>query len=226
MRIPENHWLITKPVAHRGLWGGNVIENSLSAYKNAVTNGYPIEIDVYATKDGQLVSYHDSSLERLTGESGLIWQKTLDELKTLRLLGSDEVIPTLDQVLEVVDGKVPLLIEIKPQKDKKIVEKLVDRLMSYTGEYALQSFNHSYILKVKKLAPHIIRGVLIYPKNKMKNLFKRFAIAKMPINFLIKPDFISTHYESLPLSQKKIKDSRLFVGLLPTKTLPIWLGRT
>lgn len=209
MRIPENHWLITKPVAHRGLWGGNVIENSLSAYKNAVKNGYPIEIDVHLTKDGHLVSFHDDTLVRMTGVEGKICEKTLQELKQLRLNGTDQTIPTFDELLEVVDGKVPLLIEIKPQKDKKIVEKLIDTLMSYKGEYALQSFNHAYILKVKKLAPHIIRGVLADPKNKIKNLFYRFVVGKMPLNWLIKPDFISVKSNAVPLSQKIIKNSKV-----------------
>ena len=85
MKIPKNHWLLTKPVAHRGLWGGEIVENSISAYQNAVLHGYPIEIDVYLTKDGQLVSFHDEKLDRMTGVSGLVYEKTLNQLKTLKL---------------------------------------------------------------------------------------------------------------------------------------------
>ena len=66
MRINDNHWLKTKPIAHRGLWGGNIIENSVSAYENAAKNQMPIEIDVYITTDNHLVCFHDKNLKRLT----------------------------------------------------------------------------------------------------------------------------------------------------------------
>ena len=127
-RIPKNYWLLNRPVAHRGLWGGEIIENSLTAYRNAVEKGYPIEIDLYVTKDGKLVSFHDSTLKRMTGADGYIYEKTLAELKQLQLLGTDERIPTFDEVLEIAENKVPLLIEIKDQPDKTVVEKTVERL--------------------------------------------------------------------------------------------------
>ena len=80
MRLKSDSWLLTKPIAHRGLWGEDIIENSLSAYKNAVDNGYPIEIDLYSSSDGVLFSFHDQNLERMTGEKGNIYDKTSSEL--------------------------------------------------------------------------------------------------------------------------------------------------
>lgn len=204
MRIDKNNWLITKPIAHRGLWGGEIIENSIPAYKNAVEKGYPIEIDVYITKDNHLVSFHDSLLKRMTGCNGFVYEKTLEELKSLRLLDSNERIPTFDEVLNIAENKVPLLIEIKNQPNKKVVDAVVVRLKDYKGEFAIQSFNPFYIKRVKKLAPEFIRGVLSYPKSKIKGL-RGWAIRKMPFNFLVKPDFISTHFQSLPLKKRKIK---------------------
>ncbi len=202
MRLNENHWLLTKPVAHRGLWNDNFTENSLSAYENAVTNGYPIEIDVYSSKDGILYSFHDETLLRMTGESGYIYDKTSEELSSLRLAGGNEGIPTFEQVLTLCENKTPLLIEIKNQPDKKIVERVVNRLKNYTGEFAVQSFNPLYINKVKKLAPEFIRGILGTPNEKTQSKLTYRVISKLPLNFLIKPDFISYDFRALPLPNK------------------------
>ena len=86
MRISESCWLKTKPIAHRGLWGENIAENSLSAYKNAAENGLPIEIDVYLSTDGEIFSFHDAGLKRMTGVEGKIFEKSSSELKELRLI--------------------------------------------------------------------------------------------------------------------------------------------
>lgn len=207
MRISKDYWLNTTPIAHRGLWGEQFIENSLPAYENAVKNGFAIEIDLYCSSDGILFSFHDKTLARMTGADGFIYQKTASELKSLRLLESEHTIPTFDEVLSVVNGKVPLLIEIKNQPEKTVVNKIVERLMSYSGEFAIQSFNPLYIKQVKKLAPEFIRGILgtnEYEKDESK--FNNFIIKKMPLNFLIKPDFISYNYKGLPLKKRKTKN--------------------
>ncbi len=205
MRLNKDCWLLTKPIAHRGLWGEGVNENSLSAYRRAVEFGYPIEIDVYPTLDGEIVCFHDSTLDRMTGESGIVENKTIKELKSLRLLGTEDTIPTFDEVLAVCEGKTPLLIEIKPHKQKGFVEKIVSRLKSYKGEFALQSFNPLYINKVKKLAPEFIRGILgtelFVPTTTKK---ERFAMKTLFLNFLIKPDFISYSYSGFPLKKKRL----------------------
>ena len=207
MRLSNDSWLLTKPVAHRGLWGNGIIENSISAYKNAVQNGYPIEIDLYSSTDGVLYSFHDQTLVRMTGADGFIYEKSSSELSNLKLMGSDEGIPTFDQVLEIVDGKVPLLIELKDQPDKSYVDKVVERLKSYKGEFALQSFNPFYINRVRKLAPEFIRGIL-GTKSHLKRLsyLKRKVIGNMYFNFMIKPDFISYSFEDLPLKKCKTKN--------------------
>ena len=200
MRLSSDYWLLNKPIAHRGLWGGNIVENSLSAYENAVKNGFPIEIDLYSSCDGVLFSFHDQDLERMTGKKGLIFEKTAKELLSTTLIGSNESLPTFEQILEVVDGKVPLLIELKDQPNKTYVDKVVNRLKSYKGKFAIQSFNPLYIKRVKKLAPEFIRGIL-GTKTYSKHLpfIKRKIVSNMLLNFLIKPDFISYSYKDLPL---------------------------
>ena len=218
-RIHKNYWLLNRPVAHRGLWGGEIIENSLTAYRNAVEKGYPIEIDLYVTKDGKLVSFHDSTLKRMTGADGYIYEKTLAELKQLQLLGTDERIPTFDEVLEIAENKVPLLIEIKDQPDKTVVEKTVERLKSYKGEFALQSFNPLYIKKVKKLAPSFIRGILATQDAGKKSAITNYIVKKMPLNFLIKPDFISYDYKGIPKYAKKTKKMPVISWTITSKEI-------
>ncbi len=210
MRLNNGSWLLTRPIAHRGLWGNGLIENSLSAYKNAVDNGYPIEIDLYSSTDGVLFSFHDYNLKRMTGVDALIYEKTAKQLKELRLLDSDEQIPTFDEVLSIVNGKVPLLIELKNQKDGGYVDKVVERLKDYTGEFAIQSFDPLYIKRVKKLAPNFIRGILATKTHgKALPFIKRWVVKNMSLNFIIKPDFISYSFEDLPLKKRKVKNTPL-----------------
>ena len=149
-RIPENHWLRTKPIAHRGYWGGDVPENSRAAYERAAEKGYPIEIDVYLTKDEKIVSFHDGTLKRMTGGEGGVWDYTYEELQQFRLGNSQETIPLLSEVLAIAEGRSPLLIEIKEQKNENIVAKLLEALEGYAGEYAVQSFMPQYIHEVKR----------------------------------------------------------------------------
>ncbi|MBE7076040.1 MAG: hypothetical protein E7375_03125 [Clostridiales bacterium] len=206
MKIPENHWLLTRPIAHRGLWGGEILENSLTAYKNAAEKGYPIEIDLHLSTDGVLYSFHDDNTLRMTGVDKNIHDLSSKEIDELRLLGSDEHIPTFEEVLSIAENKVPLLIEIKNQPNKQVVDKTVERLKTYKGEFAVQSFNPLYINRVKKLAPEFIRGILATEKSSKQKLLNRIVITKMPLNFLIKPDFISFSHTGLPLKKRKVKN--------------------
>lgn len=216
MRIPTNHWLKTTPIAHRGLWGGEILENSMTAYENAVDFGYAIELDLYASTDGVLFSFHDVSLKRMTGVEGNIWDFDSAYLKSLRLNNSDEQIPTFREVLHLVNGKVPLLIEIKNQPDKMIVERILDELDEYEGEYAIQSFNPLYINKVRKIAPFVIRGILGTSDAKGEKWHVRHILKHLSLNFLIKPDFISMNYGDLPLPKRKTKDKVVLAWTVTT----------
>lgn len=225
-KIENGHWLITKPIAHRGLWGENVIENSLTAYLKAVDNGYPIEIDLYLTTDGEVVCFHDSSLIRMTGEDALITDKSLKELKSLSLLDalgnpSQEKIPSLKEVLQAVDGKVPLLLEIKNQKNKNVVEKVLKVLKDYKGEYALQSFNPLYLIKIKKLAPNVLRGILSTKLVKGESFINTFVVKSMALNFLCKPNFISYEYKCLPVKKRKAKNLPIIAWTVTDKEIEL-----
>lgn len=217
MRIQKDSWILNKPIAHRGLWGNGVPENSMLAYQKATEKNYPIEIDIYLTKDDKIVSFHDSTLKRMTGADGNIWDYTYDELKKLKLNGSEYTIPLLEDILALCKGKSPLLIEIKNQPNNSIVDKAVEILKSYDGEFAVQSFNPLYIKRVKKIAPNFIRGILATPNAKQKSKFKNYVIKNMPLNFIIKPDFISCEHNYYPLSKKKTKGKVLLAWTLTNK---------
>lgn len=217
MRIKKDSWLVNKPIAHRGLWNETVPENSVLAYEFAAKQGIPIEIDVFLTKDEKIICFHDDTLERMTGANGCVWDYDYEELKKLKLNGSEYTIPLFDEVLDICCGKSPLLIEIKNQPNKKIIEMTVDRLKSYNGEFAIQSFNPLYINNVKKLAPDFIRGILATQNAYQKNKTTNFIIKNMSLNFLIKPDFISYEYTGLPLPTRKTKNKVVLAWTITDK---------
>ena len=109
-----NTWIVNKYIAHRGLHNKNCAENSISAFKNAISKNYPIELDVQQIGDGTVIVFHDDTLQRMTGKDGYVKNITsVDSLKEYKLGGTKDTIPTFKEVLEVVNGQVPILIEIK-----------------------------------------------------------------------------------------------------------------
>lgn len=193
-RITKGHWLNEKPVAHRGLHNEIYGENSLSAYKHAIENGYPIEMDVQASKDGVLFCFHDDWLERVTGKKAYINDLTAEEIKQIKFIKTNDTIPTFEEFLTLVNGQVPLMIEIKQQRSKAydIARLTVDALKDYKGEYVVQSFDPFIMQKVKKYAPHIIRGQLGGLGERGNMSFIKYLVVKhLILNFLSKPDYIN-----------------------------------
>lgn len=191
-----------KFVAHRGLHNNSDIpENSILAFELAIKNNLPIELDVHLTLDKELVVFHDNNLKRMTGIDKVIEHCKLSELKNMRLNSTDQSIPTLDEVLELVACKVPLLIEIKNERKIGILEdKLINKLANYKGEYILESFNPLSLLWIRKRYKNIILGQLStgdYSKYNIKSTLVKWGLKNMLLNFLVKPDFISYDYEYL-----------------------------
>ncbi|WP_182084552.1 glycerophosphodiester phosphodiesterase family protein [Aureimonas sp. ME7] len=140
-------WLTARPIAHRGLHDGNrsVPENSLSAFRLAVEAGYAIECDIQRSADGVSVVFHDHDLLRLTGEDTPLRSRTAAELAGLRLAGSQDGVPTLRELLDLVAGRVPLVVEVKgtdAQTDAGFLAQLDALLAVYEGPIALMSFDH------------------------------------------------------------------------------------
>ena len=217
MRLNKNSWLIKKPIAHRGLFNNNLPENSLPAYQNAIDNGFAIETDVFLTKDNFLVCVHDDNLYRLTVTNKNVWDLTLKEIKELNILGTEHKIPTLKETLLLCENKTPLLIEIKNQPSKIIIEKTLEELKDYKGEFAIQSFNPLYLIKLKKLAPSFLRGVLSSHAPQTPSKLQRYVVKNMPFNFLAKPDFISYDHLGLPLKKSKRKSLAVLAWTITTK---------
>lgn len=194
-------WLVKMPIAHRGLFTDKIPENSLGAFKNAIKNKLPIELDVTVLTDGEVVVFHDEKLARLTGKDGYISNCSYKDISKLTLSGTKEKIPTLKEALDVIDGKVPVLIEIKNFGKVGPIEKAVWKaLQGYRGEYAIQSFNPYTLEWFKKNAPKIKRGQLsCFFKNKDITGVRRFSLKRMLLNKKIsEPNFINYSAEDMP----------------------------
>ena len=183
-----------RQVAHRGLHDRElgIPENSLPAFARAVEHGKAIELDLHATADNRLVVLHDFQLKRMTGVPGIVEEWTLEDLRKLRLQGTDAQIPTLDEVLELVNGRVPLLLEIKSERLGEVVRLepvLMKRLASYQGEFILEAFNPEVLVWLHRHAPQYIRGQLgnLDDENKQFKFYSRHLM----FNPLSRPDFIA-----------------------------------
>ncbi|MGI6220266.1 MAG: glycerophosphodiester phosphodiesterase family protein [Coriobacteriales bacterium] len=189
-----------QPIAHRGLHGDGVPENSLAAFARAAEEGYGIELDVRRTADNRLVVMHDKTLERMCGDPRAVCEVRYDELAELRLHGTDERIPLLSEVLAVVDGAaVPLVVEVKTDRWFSRTPALVDEMMrAYAdpsgGAYCIESFNPMALRWFKRHSPQTIRGQISDNFLKVKAggpWIGRFAMTNMVLNFLARPDFIA-----------------------------------
>ena len=193
--------LLTTDYAHRGLHSDTIPENSMSAFKAALDKTLGIELDVQLSSDGEIFVFHDKSVTRLCGAKRNLVDMTAEEIKELRLLGTDEQIPTFKEVLKLVDGRVPLLIEIKYHgHNEKLCEALAEMLDGYIGVFAVQSFDPRILRYFKKRRPRFARGQLVskfVKKSKDKsssdeqNPVIAFALSHLLFNFLSRPDFIS-----------------------------------
>ena len=158
---------VATPLAHRGYHNAakQRPENSLSAFGAAVAAGYGIELDVQLSADGQAMVFHDDTLDRMTHKTGAVLDHSAAELGAIGLQASDDLIPTLAQVLALVAGKVPVLIEIKAQLDTmadtsgRLETAVALALASYRGPVAVMSFNPHCLAHMARLAPRIARGL-------------------------------------------------------------------
>ena len=149
--------------AHRGLFDNvsDAPENSLLAFQRAVDAGYGIELDVQLSKDNQVVIFHDASLKRMCGVNGNVWEYTLEELQQMKLANSKQTIPTLQDFLKIVDGKVPFILEYKLDRPQtKVCELANEILKNYHGAYCIESFHPLALLWYRKNRPDVLRGQL------------------------------------------------------------------
>ena len=167
MRPPLPDAFVQRPIAHRAYHdrAAGRPENSVAAIRAAVAAGYGIEVDLQLTRDGHAVVFHDDDLARLTDGTGLVRDKTLAQMQALRLLDSADPVPSFAQVLDLVAGRVPLLVELKDQTDTmsptdgRLESATATALATYAGPVALMSFNPHAMVRMAALAPDIPRGL-------------------------------------------------------------------
>lgn len=182
--------------AHRGLHNQKegVIENTKEAFQLAIQYQYAIELDVHLLKDGEIVVFHDDNLERLLGINQEIRDLTFPQMQQLLWEKNGIELSKFSDILNLVNGKVPLLIELKYDADVIALSKKVEHMLkTYTGQYAVQSF-HPYVVRwFKKYSPNTVRGQLYMDEGK-KNWWRNHIF-----NYLGKPDFISYNIQDLNL---------------------------
>jgi glycerophosphoryl diester phosphodiesterase len=196
----RHRWLVEKPFAHRGLHGEGAPENTLEAFSRAVEAGFPIELDVLRSADGRAVVFHDANLLRLTGVDKPVAQTGWPELAKLRVAGTDSRIPLLEAVLELVNGRVGILAELKVRHYSGAVEATVGRaLAGYPGPVAVQSFNPFTLAWFRLRRPDIPRGQLscVFDTDPMAS-WKKAVLAVYGMNWLTGPHFIAHQLERLP----------------------------
>ncbi len=193
--------------AHRGLHSKEIPENSLSAFQKAVDCSKGIELDVQLSRDGHVMVFHDATLTRMTGCEKKLCELTAEELRTLSLADSDQKIPLFSEVLSLVNGQVPLLVELKGESfDTSLCAKVAELLRTYDGPYCIESFNPLLIREMRRELGDAFYGLLYTNvcRDKKKVSFLNVLLTVMAFNFLAHPDFIAYN-----------KDDQ--------KTLPVWI---
>lgn len=199
-------------IVHRGIHDNmKVYENTLESFSLAMKKNYTIELDIRLTKDKQIVVFHDHNTKRITNKNKIIEESTYKELNNQNIIH----IPLLTEVLDLIKGKVPLLIEIKPTKKVGELEQLLmDALKNYKGKYAIQSFSPKVLYWFRKNYPKVLRGQLSckYKNNKKLTPHKKIILSNMMLNYITKPNFISYKYNELsPSKIKKYKKKQIRV---------------
>ncbi len=173
-------------IAHRGLYEDGIPENSISSFERAIKFGYSIELDIHLLHDNNIVVFHDDNLKRLYGKDVVLKDSTYEDIKQYN-------IPLFKDVLTLVNGKVPLIIELKCDSDiRRLENEVIKYLDNYNGKFAIKSFDPRRVRWFKVNKPNYIRGVLFTDRGNYP-LYLVYLYTK----FLVKPDFISVRYTCL-----------------------------
>ncbi|MBX9461571.1 MAG: glycerophosphodiester phosphodiesterase [Aquamicrobium sp.] len=185
--MTEISWLTSRPIAHRGYHdlNGARWENTLSAFGAAVDRNYAIECDVHLSSDGVPVVFHDAVLNRLVGREGYVYEQTVASLAQMQVGGTADHVPTLSEMLALVRGRVPLVIELKGTqgKDDGLVAAVAKALSGYEGKAAIMSFDHWLIRQFASDAPGIPAGLTAHGRT-IRDLEAHFSMLAHPISFV------------------------------------------
>lgn len=197
----DTSYFRNKSYAHRGLHDNEVPENSLTAFRLAKEKGFGVEFDVQMTKDNKLVVFHDGNLKRVCGVDGYLRDYTYEELCEFRLKGTNEKIPLLSEVLDVLEG-ADIICEIKGDngvKNYDICKRTYDMMSEYKGKYVIESFSPFLVAWFKDNHPEIIRGQLscdfMHDESMGKAL--RFCMTHLLVNYVSRPDFVAYDHRDI-----------------------------
>lgn len=186
--------------AHRGYHNSKngVPENTMAAFSKAVDKGFGIEFDINLSKDGKAVIMHDNSLKRMCGVDIKITESNYDDIKNIKIGGTEETIPLLSELLSLVDGRVPLLVEIKTVGGnyEKLCQAVFSFLDGYNGDYCVESFDPRVLMWIKKHRPTVVRGQLAcHISTKSIHGKKAIFLTNLMLNFLSRPHFVAYKFE-------------------------------
>ena len=180
-------WLTARPIAHRGLHDSNnkIWENTLPAFSAAIAGNYAIECDVHLTKDGEVIVFHDDVLDRLAGREGRICDLTLAQATALTIGTTQDHPPSLRQMLDLIAGRVPVVIELKgiEGQDEGLVAAVAKELKDYQGDAAIMSFDHHLVRLFRSDAPGIVAG-LTAEGTKPSDIEAHFAMLAYDVDFV------------------------------------------
>jgi glycerophosphoryl diester phosphodiesterase len=199
------HWLTERPIAHRGLHGGSIVENTMQAAQAAANAGYGLECDIHLSADEEVVVFHDYTLHRLTTSTGRVREKNFAELRDISFRSTTDRIPSLREFLAAVAGRVPVLIEMKSlwSGDTKIAEKAAAIVSEYRGHCALMSFDPLLVRTIREIAPHITRGLVAVgeyrePEQMRFSRAQIFALGQMLNLPRTRPHYIAYGIRDIP----------------------------
>ena len=215
IKKPNNSKIFTSSLyAHRGLHNKNegIPENTMAAFKRAVDQGYGIELDVHLTKDGKTVITHDNSLKRMCGADIKVSKSNYEDFKDVKILETEETTPLFSDFLAMVDGKVPLLVELKTDDNNSeaLCKAVFCELDLYSGPYCVESFDPRVLGWLKKHRPNVYRGQLsCYMSTKSSHGYLAILLRGLMTNFISRPHFVAYSY----------KDSKKSIGFKLTRLL-------
>jgi len=202
--MKTSKWFLEKPIAHRGFhWIGGIDENSYEAFEEGISRGFPLELDVHLSRDGVPFVHHDLSLERMTGHDVRATSLVATDLKKMKLPHSKKGVPLLKDILELVNGRVPLVIELKRTRDDSHLELAVESILTnYKGEYSIQSFHPKSLLFFRDSRLKPTTGLLsgrIHGSLKEEDLRYsiRLMLGSLCLVPFLKPDYIGYEWQGL-----------------------------
>jgi len=205
-QLREFEWLVARPIAHRGLHAKSkgIVENTESAFGAAIKGNYAIECDVQLSADGEAMVFHDDDLDRLTEAKGPVNGLTAKELRCAKLRLTTDRMQTLAELLEQVDGRSSLIIELKSLWDENdaLAKRAIEVLKGYDGPFCLMSFDPGLVACLRELSPHMVRGIVAdrttHPSYNALPLAKRYAMRTFGHLAQTQPHFVSYNWRELP----------------------------